>query len=860
MSDTPEILDTPEELPEDTTSKTPIMLGQSYGWDSDRNIVQEMETCYLDYAMSVIVSRALPDIRDGMKPVHRRILYAMYEGWVRANSKYRKSARVVGDVLGKYHPHGDSSVYEAMVRMAQDFSLRYPLVDGQGNFGSMDGDNAAAMRYTEVKMDKLGELMLADIDKDTVDWKDNYDASTQEPKVLPTRIPNLLLNGVMGIAVGMATNIPPHNLWELVNALQFLLTHPDPDSVTIEQLMDFVHGPDFPTWGIVYNKKDILEAYTRGRWSVVIRGRVTMEEGKNGREMIVITEVPYQLNKKEYVEKLADLVIDKTIVWISEIRDESKWLGDIRIVIELKRDAFPKKILNQIYKLTPLQTSFSYNMIALTDRGTQPKLFNLREMLQSFIEHRREVITRRTQFELAQAEARAHILEWLKIALDNIDAVIRTIKESKTRDEAHSALMMNFSLSELQATAILEMQLQRLAGLERKKIEDELLEKLALIADLRDILDKPARVALIIWTELTEIKEKYDNPRRTEVHAGAIGEFNPTDTIPNEDVVVTLSKNGYIKRVKSSAFRTQRRGGKGIAMAVKDEDEIDTILSTKNHNMLMFFTNTGRVFRLPTYEIPEMQRTAKGQPVVQFLALAKDESIATVLDLTGTDWKHLCLISKKAVVKRIDIAEVASIRASGLIVMKPHDDDALGWVRVTDGTDNILLVSSGGKAIQFDENDVRVMGRAAAGVRGMKVASGDALIVWCVAGKDAKYMFTVSENGMWKISELWEYREQGRGWSGIKVGATTEKTGAVIGAFTLSEEQKGNSSVILISRSGQTVRLPLDSVRVTGRTTQGVILAKLKDNDDGFTSATVVQRSEEDDIDDTTTSSENISL
>ncbi|MFZ2255840.1 MAG: DNA gyrase subunit A [Patescibacteria group bacterium] len=814
-------------------------------------MVEEMETCYLDYAMSVIVSRALPDVRDGMKPVHRRILYAMYEGGVRATGKYRKSARVVGDVLGKYHPHGDSSVYDAMVRMAQDFSLRYPLVDGQGNFGSMDGDNAAAMRYTEVKMDKLGELMLADIDKDTVDWKDNYDASTQEPKVLPTRIPNLLLNGVMGIAVGMATNIPPHNLGELVDALHFLLNHADPDSVSIEELMNFVLGPDFPTGGIVYNKKDIIEAYTRGRGSIVMRGRVNMEEGKNGREMIVITEVPFQLNKKEYVEKLADLVIDKTIVGISEIRDESKGLGDIRIVIELKRDAFPKKILNQIYKLTPLQTSFSYNMIALTDRGMQPKLFNLREMLQAFIEHRREVITRRTRYELAQAEARAHILEGLKIALDNIDAVIKTIKESKTREEAHSALMVNFSLSELQATAILEMQLQRLAGLERKKIEDELAEKLALIADLRDILANPARVAAIIGDELTEIKTKYDNPRRTEIHAGAIGEFNPTDTIPNEDVVVTLSKNGYIKRVKSSAFRTQRRGGKGIAMAVKDEDEIDTILSTKNHNMLMFFTNTGRVFRLPTYEIPEMQRTAKGQPVVQFLALAKDEAIATVLDLTGTDGKQLVLISKKAVVKRIDIAEVASIRASGLIVMKPHDGDALGWVRVTDGSDNILLVSGGGKAIQFDENDVRVMGRAAAGVRGMKVASGDALIVGCVAGKDAKYMFTVSENGMGKISSLEDYREQGRGGSGIKVGATTEKTGSVIGAFTLTEEEKQNNSVILISKSGQTVRVPLESVRVTGRTTQGVILAKLKDNDDGFTSATVVQRSDEDDADET---------
>jgi DNA gyrase subunit A len=814
------------------------MIGMNYDGDSDRSLVNEMETCYLDYAMSVIVSRALPDVRDGLKPVHRRVLYAMYEGGVRATGKYRKSARVVGDVLGKYHPHGDTSVYDAMVRMAQDFSLRYPLVDGQGNFGSMDGDNAAAMRYTEVKMARLGELMLSDIDKDTIDWRDNYDASTQEPTVLPTRIPNLLMNGAMGIAVGMATNIPPHNLGELIDALIFLLNHATPETVAIEELMEYIQGPDFPTGGIIYNKKDLIEAYTRGRGSVVMRGRVGIEEGKGGRDMIVISEVPYQLNKKDFVEKIAGLIVEKIIIGVSDIRDESSSEG-VRVVLDLKRDAFPKKIINQLYKLTPLQTSFSYNMIALTDRGMQPRLFNLREMLIAFIEHRREVITRRTAYELAQAEARAHILEWLKIALDNIDAVIRTIRESKTREDAHMALMVGFSLSEKQATAILEMQLQRLAWLERKKIEDELMEKLALIADLRNILETPSRVSTIIGDELVETREKYNNLRRTEVHIGAIGEFNPTDTIPNEDVVVTMSKNGYIKRVKASAFRTQRRGGKWIAMSVKDEDEIETILSTKNHNTLMFFTNTGRVFRLPTYEIPEMQRTAKGQPVVQFLSLAKDEQIASVLDLTNIPGKHLFLISKAAVVKRIDIADIANIRASGLIVMKPHDGDALGWVRVTDGTDNILLVSRGGKAIQFDENDVRVMWRAAAGVRGMKVASTDALIVGCVAGKEAKYILTVSENGMGKISSLEDYREQGRGGSGIKVGATTEKTGAIIGAFTLTVEEKESNSVILISKSGQTIRVPLAEVRVTGRTTQGVIFGKLKDKNDAFTSAAV---------------------
>jgi DNA gyrase subunit A len=828
------------------TQDTTIMKGMDYEWDQNRNIVDEMETCYLDYAMSVIVSRALPDIRDGMKPVHRRILYAMYDGGVRATGKHRKSARVVWDVLGKYHPHGDSSVYEAMVRMAQDFSLRYPLVDGQGNFGSMDGDGAAAMRYTEVKMSRLGEAMLADIEKETVDWRDNYDASTQEPSVLPTRIPNLLLNGVMGIAVGMATNIPPHNLGELVDALTFILWHEDVESITIEELMQFVHGPDFPTWGIIYNKKDILEAYARGRGSVVMRWRAEIEEMKNGKQAIIITEVPYQMNKKEFVEKVADLVIDKTIIGIGEIRDESNKDG-LRVVFELKRDAFPKKILNQLYKLTPLQTSFSFNVIALTGRGLQPKLFNLKEMLIEFITHRDEVIVRRTRYDLAVAEARAHILEGLKIALDNIDAVIKTIKESKTKEEAHGALMQKFSLSEKQSQAILEMQLQKLAGLERKKIEDELAEKHALILDLKDILAKPARVKKIIWDELLELKDKHNDPRRTEVHAGAIWEFNPTDTIPNEDVVVAFSKNGYIKRVKSSSFRAQRRGGKGITTAVKDEDEIASILSTKNHNILLFFTNTGRVFRLPTYEIPEMQRTAKGQPIVQSLALAKDESVSAILDLTDIKWSHLFLISALGVVKRIDMSEIANIRASGLIVMKPHDGDILKWVRVTDGSDNILMVSRGGKAIQFSETDVRVMGRAAAWVRGMKVASGDSLVEWCVAGKEDKYVFTVSENGMGKISALEDYREQWRGGSGVKVGATTEKTWRVIGAFTLTEDQKKNSSVILISKDGQTVRVPLADVRITGRTTQWVILAKLKDTKDAFTSAAVISAGEGED-------------
>ena len=814
--------------------------GVNYDGDEARGIISEMETSYLDYAMSVIIQRALPDVRDGMKPVHRRILYSMYDSGLRANAKYRKSAKVVGDVLGNYHPHGDSSVYDAMVRLAQDFSLRYPLIDGQGNFGSMDGDGAAAMRYTEAKMAKLGESLLTDIDKNTVDWRPNYDASREEPVVLPARIPNLLLNGAMGIAVGMATNIPPHNLSELIDALQFLLNHPDIDAVTIENLLDFVKGPDFPTGGIIYNKKDILEAYTRGRGSVVMRGKAHIEEAKNGRSMIIIDEVPYQLNKKDFVEKIAALVTDKVIVGVADIRDESNKEG-VRVVVELKRDAFPKKILNQLYKLTPLQTTFAYNMIALTDRGMQPKLMNLKEMLIAFMDHRKEVTTRRVQFELDQAEARKHILEGLAKAISIIDQIIATIRASKNREEGIPTLMEKFDFSDKQATAIWEMQLGKLSGLEIEKIENELQEKIAMIADFKDILAKPERVAKIISDELAEIKEKYGDERKTEVHPGAVGEFNPTDTIPNEDMVVTLSKNGYIKRIKASSFRTQRRGGKGIAMAVKDEDEMQVILSTKNHNKLLFFTNTGRVFELPAYEIPEMQRTAKGQPVVQFLSLAKDESVTTILDLATVTGKHLVLISHNATVKRIDITDIANIRSSGLIVMKPKDNDSLGWVRVTDGTNNILLVSEGGKVIQFPEDDVRVMGRAAAGVRGMKVADSDALIEGCVVGSQDMYIFTISETGMGKISSLEEYREQGRGGSGIKVSATTTKTGKIIAAFTLSEEEKQAKSVILVSRSGQTVRLPLADIRITGRNTQGVILAKLKDTDDTFTSATLAE-------------------
>ncbi|EKD66839.1 MAG: hypothetical protein ACD_49C00008G0003 [uncultured bacterium (gcode 4)] len=816
-----------------------------YTWDKARSIVEEMETCYLDYAMSVIVQRALPDIRDWLKPVHRRILYAMHEGWLRAWGKHRKSARVVWDVLWKYHPHGDSSVYEAMVRMAQYFSMRYMLVDGQWNFWSMDGDWAAAMRYTEVKMAKITEFMLADIDKDTVNWRDNYDSSTKEPAVLPARIPNLLLNWVMGIAVWMATNIPPHNLTELLNALIYIINHPNKEEITIEDLMEFIKWPDFPTGWIIYNKKDILQAYATGRWSVIMRWKASIDEAKNWRVAIIITEVPYQLNKSTFVTKIADLVRDKIIVGIHDIRDESnKEL--VRVVIELKKDAFPKKILNQLYKLTSLQTSFSFNMIALHEWWMQPKLFNLLEILEEFIEHRKEVVARRTAFELKVAEARAHILEWLKIALDNIDAVIATIKASKSREEAHDNLMVKFSLSDKQSQAILEMQLQRLSGLERQKIEDELTEKLLLIADLKDILASPERINKIIVEEFEEIKDKFGDARKTQVNEWAIGEFNPRDTIPNEDIVITLSKNSYIKRIKSSAFRTQRRWGRWVQVAVKDEDEVKIIISTKNHNDLLFFTNTWRVFSLPAYEIPETQRTAKWQPIINLFNLQKDEDITSILDMAEIKWKFLILITKNAVVKRLDIEDVKSIRASGLIVMKPRENDELGWVKVTSGEDNLLIVSRKWKAIQFNEKDVRVMWRAAAGVRWMRIAKEDKVIEADVVSEWDKYVFTVTANWLGKMTDIEEYREQGRWGSWVKVWAMTAKTGDIIWVNLLTQEKKDNWEVMLISKSGQTIRLALKTLRITSRVTQWVILTKIKWKSDVLTSATVMVAGEED--------------
>ncbi|RKW22313.1 DNA gyrase subunit A [Candidatus Gracilibacteria bacterium] len=813
----------------------------TYSGDEERNIKAEMEDCYIDYAMSVIISRALPDIRDGMKPVHRRILYSMYEQGLKSNAKFRKSAKVVGDVLANYHPHGDSSVYEAMVRMAQDFSLRYPLVQGQGNFGSMDGDGAAAYRYTEARMAKIAEYLLSDIEKETVDFRPNFDNTRMEPSVFPTRIPNLLLNGVMGIAVGMATNIPPHNLNELLDATDFLLHSENIEEVTISDLMNYVKGPDFPTGGIIYDNDAILNAYSTGRGSIIVRGVASIEEGKKGRNIIHISEIPYGLNKAVFVEKIADLVRDKKIVGIAELRDESS--GDsVRIIIELKKDAFPKKILNQLYKLTPLQTSFSLNMVGLDERGQQPRLNNLKDLLLSFVNHRKEVVERRTIYDLKVAEARAHILEGLKIALDNIDEVIRVIRNSY--DDAEDQLMKHFDLTRIQAEAIVEMRLKRLQGLEKEKLEAELQEKLILIDDLKDILAKPERIVSIVSDELKEVREIFGDERRTKVNPGKIGEFNPKDTIPNEDIFVVYSKNSYIKRIKSDSFRTQKRGGRGVITGAKEDDEIKLIIPTRNHNDLLYFTTKGRVFTLPAYEIPETARTAKGQPVINLIGLQKDEEVAAIMDITEEKGKYLFFVTNLGTVKKLEISEMKNIRSNGLKVLGVKDDDELTWVKTTTGNDSIFIATKDGKAIRFDENDVRPMGRTAFGVRGIKLKEGDNVIEVAVMQENDKYILTLTEKGYGKLSEVEEYKNQNRGGSGAKAMAITNKTGKMVGATILSEEDRESSDVILISKLGQTIRVNLKGIRNTSKVTQGVILTKLKEDGDQIVGASIVKESE----------------
>lgn len=802
-------------------------------------ITEEMKQSYLEYAMSVIVSRALPDVRDGLKPVHRRILYAMWTIGLRHNAKFRKSANVVGEVMAKYHPHGDTAIYDSLVRMAQDFSMRAPLVHGQGNFGSMDGDNAAAMRYTEAKLTALAEEMLADIDKKTVPFIPNYDGSHQEPTVLPTKIPNLLLNGTMGIAVGMATNIPPHNLGELCDAVTHLIEHP---KATIEDLVEIVKGPDFPTGGIIYNKKDITTAYATGRGGIVLRAKTEIKEGKNGQFQILVTEIPYQVNKADMIEKIATLVQDKKIEGIKDLRDESNKDG-VRVVIELKKDAYPKKILNQLFKLTELQTTFHFNTLALVD-GIQPRILNLKNILEEFIKHRQVVIRARTEFDLEKAKERAHILEGLKMALDKIDLVIKTIRAAQDKDEAKIELMKKFSFSDRQATAILEMRLQQLANLERQKIEDELKEKQALIKELEALLASETEILGVIKEETKEIRTKYANERRTNIIAHGIKEFTVEDLVPNEPTMIMMTSDGYIKRVPHDTFHQQSRGGKGvIGVTTKEEEWVEQLLNTNTHDNILFFTNRGRVFQLAAYDIPQGSRTAKGQALVNFLQLAPNEKVAVMFAMSEmTDIKYLVMVTRLGLIKKTALEDFENVRRSGLIALKLKSDDSLEWVRPSTGKDTIMIATYEGQAIRFSEEDVRSMGRTASGVRGIRLHGKDRVIGMDVidpSNKNVEFL-TIGENGLGKLTSVNDYKIQGRGGSGIKTAKVTDKTGGIIHASAIDMTKNKEKDIILMSNKGQVIRLPFNSIPSSGRATQGVRLMRFKEDGSKVVSVTLI--------------------
>lgn len=795
-----------------------------------RSITTEVKQSYLDYAMSVIVSRALPDVRDGLKPVHRRILYSMWSTGLRSTAKFRKSATVVGEVLGKWHPHGDSAVYETMVRMAQDFSLRYPLVHGQGNFGSLDGDGAAAYRYTEAKLKAIAEEMLIDIDKDTVDFIPNFDGMHEEPTVLPAKLPQLLLNGTVGIAVGMATNIPPHNLNELADGICHLIDHPE---ATIEDLMTYIKGPDFPTGGIIYNQKDIREAYMTGRGRIVTRGKAEIIEPKAGQFQIIINEITYQTNKSTLIENLADHVKEGRIVGIKDIRDESDQDG-VRIVIDLKKEAYPQKVLNQLYSLTDLQKNFNVNMLALVD-GIDPQVLNLKSILEYYIAHREKVVVRRTEYDLRKAKDRAHILEGLKVALDHIDQVIDTIRKSPTKEEAHVNLMKKFKLSDRQATAILEMRLQTLAGLERKKIEDELDEKYKLIAHLEDLLKHRDKILGLVKSELIELRDTFGDARKTRVIKGGIGEFSQEDLIPNESAIITLTDDGYIKRMNPDVYRVQKRGGKGVIGAVtKEEDRIDKVASIETHDDLMFFTNTGKIFQTKAYEIPESSRTAKGQAIVNFLQISPEERITAMISRGKDDgFKYLFMATKFGTVKKTKIEDFANVRRSGLIAINLDKGDVLGWVQLTTGSDDMVMTTRHGQAIRFKEADVRAMGRGASGVRGIKLGKDDDVVGAEVVRKDdAKTMelLILSQNGLGKRSDLKSYKVQKRGGSGIKTMKVTPKTGELVGAMITSMANI-EDDLIITSAKGTIIRVPFKSVPLLSRVTQGVRVMKPQTGD-----------------------------
>ncbi|MEK7561070.1 MAG: DNA gyrase subunit A [Patescibacteria group bacterium] len=804
----------------------------------EREIIEEMRESYLDYAMSVIVARALPDVRDGLKPVHRRILFTMHEMGLTHAAKFRKCAAIVGDCLGKYHPHGDAAVYETLVRMAQDFAMRHPLVDGQGNFGSIDGDNAAAPRYTESRMTRIAEDLLKDIEKDTVDFRPNYDNTRDEPVVLPAAFPNLLVNGTVGIAVGMATNIPPHNLGETMAALVHLAGHPD---ATVEDLMAFVKGPDFPTAGSIFDTRAIREAYATGKGAILMRGTVDMEEGPRGSQ-IIITEIPYQVNKAELIVTMATLVQDKRIEGIRDIRDESDRDG-MRIAIDLKSDAHPQKVLNNLYKRTDLEKNFNLNLLALVD-GLQPQVLSLKDVLAQFLAHRTNVVTRRTRFDLTRTEERIHILEGLKKALDHIDRVIQTIKQSEDRERAHANLMKKFDLSDRQAAAILDMRLATLAGLERQKIEDELKEKMALARQLAALLKDPKRMLEAINQEFAEISARFSDPRRTKVVARAPGKLADEDLIPNEEVVIMLTRGGYIKRIKPENYRMQKRGGKGlIGIETKEEDVVEHLLLADTHADILFFTDAGKVYQVRAYDIPEGSRIAKGKTVAMILSVGPTEKVTSILAVPrGAKAKknaperdvkkYIVMLTDYGTIKKVEAGEFEAVRRNGLIALTLKKDDRLRWARLTGGGDELILVTSLGNAIRFSERDVRPMGRNAAGVTALRLKSGDTIVGMDVIDnplvKTKGSLLVVMEHGFGKHTPVSNFKKQRRGGSGIKAANVTDKTGKVIGARIVREEEM---ELIAISRKGQVIRTELGSIPSLGRVTQGVRIMRAEVGD-----------------------------
>lgn len=818
---------------------------------NERNISKEMRESFLDYAMSVIVSRALPDVRDGLKPVHRRILYGLNEQGMTPDKPYKKSARIVGDVMGKYHPHGDSSIYEAMVRMAQDFSYRYPLVDGQGNFGSMDGDGAAAMRYTEARMTKLALELLRDINKDTIDFIDNYDGNEREPSVLPSRFPNLLVNGASGIAVGMATNIPPHNMREVIDGVLSLSHNPD---ITISELMEDIQGPDFPTAGLILGKSGIRRAYETGRGSVIMRAKAEIESRGGGRDRIVVTEIPFQVNKARMIEKIAELVRDKKIDGITDLRDETSLRTGVRVVIDVRKDANASVILNNLYKQTLLQTSFGVNMIALVNG--RPQLINLKQALYHYLEHQKEVVRRRTEYNLRKAKDRAHILEGLRIALDHIDEIITIIRESETDKVAMESLQSRFALSERQAQAILDMRLRRLTGLERDKIEQEYNDLIAYIAELEAILADEEKLLELVREELTEIKEKFGDDRRTEIQLGGIDQLEDEDLIPEEQIVITLSHNNYIKRLPASTYRAQNRGGRGVqGMNTLDDDFVSQLVTTSTHDHVLFFTNKGRVYKLKGYEVPELSRQSKGIPIVNVIELDQDEVISTMIAVKDLDSEEdfLVFVTKKGLIKRSALSNFNRINRNGKIAIKFRDDDELIAVRLTDGEKHILIGTAQASLIRFKETDVRAMSRIAAGVKGIRLRDGDEVIGLDVADDDNQdEILVVTEKGYGKRTSIEDYRLSNRGGMGVKTAKLTERNGRLVCITTV----EGDEDLMVVTNQGVIIRMEVSNISVNGRMAQGVRLIRLDEEQYVSTVAKVKKEPEDIEADEHTTASE----